>query len=130
VSRPIVRSSQACIQLVLGTASLGVKRQGLEVDHSPLSKSEVKKSRRYIYIPSQVFMALCFIKRNDNYMFLIILHPPCAQNCFRKAYFNTSRSHWHFFLYLRSGLCLRDFPPKIHTSVYLRNIISLGDEAS
>jgi hypothetical protein len=42
ISRPMLGPTQLHIQRVLGAVSLGVKRLGHEVDHSPLSSAQVK----------------------------------------------------------------------------------------
>jgi hypothetical protein len=57
LSRPALRSTQPPIQWVPGALSLGVKRPGLEVDHSPPTSAEVKKMWIYTSTPTYAFMA-------------------------------------------------------------------------
>jgi hypothetical protein len=49
-----------------------MKRPESEADRSPLSIAEVKKAQSYTRIsnPSYIFIALCLIKHNNNFMFL------------------------------------------------------------
>jgi hypothetical protein len=47
LSRPALGSTQLPIQWAPGALSLGVKRQGCEADHSPLTSAEVKKTWIY-----------------------------------------------------------------------------------
>jgi hypothetical protein len=57
-SRPVVGSSQAPIQCVLGwTLSPEIKRQGGETDQSHPTSEEVKKMWIYTSIPPHVLMA-------------------------------------------------------------------------
>jgi hypothetical protein len=56
-SRPVLGPTQPPIQWVPGAISAGVKRPGHEVDHSPPTSAEVKKTWIYISIPPYVFMA-------------------------------------------------------------------------
>jgi hypothetical protein len=56
-SRPPLRSTQPPIQWVPGALSLGIKRRGLEVDHSPPTSAEVKKMWIYTSTPTYAFMA-------------------------------------------------------------------------
>jgi hypothetical protein len=49
------------IQWVPGALSRGVKRQGREADHSPVTSAEVKKTWTYTSTPPFVFMAYCWI---------------------------------------------------------------------
>jgi hypothetical protein len=51
-SRPALEPTQPPIQLVQGALSLGVKRPGREVDHSPPSSAEVKNAWSYTSTPS------------------------------------------------------------------------------
>jgi hypothetical protein len=46
-----LRPTQPPIQWVPGTLSLGVKRPGLEADHSPPSSAEVKNAWSYTFTP-------------------------------------------------------------------------------
>jgi hypothetical protein len=57
----------------MGTHELsqGVKRPGLEADHSPQTNAEVKKAWLYTSIPTYVFTAWCLIKHNDNFIFYL-----------------------------------------------------------
>jgi hypothetical protein len=52
-----------------GGPSLGVKRQGREVDHSLASSAEVKNGWSYASTPPSVFMAWCLVKHRDNLTF-------------------------------------------------------------
>jgi hypothetical protein len=56
-SIPLLGPTQPPIQWVVGTLSLGVKRQGREADHSPPSSIEVKKMWIYTSTPPYAFMA-------------------------------------------------------------------------
>jgi hypothetical protein len=59
--------------MVLMALSLGVKRPGREVDHSPPCNAEVKNSWSYTPIPPYVFVAWCLIKHRDNFTFTFTL---------------------------------------------------------
>jgi hypothetical protein len=50
-SRPALGPTQPAIQWVPGALSVGVKRQGREVDHSPASSAEVKNEWSYTSTP-------------------------------------------------------------------------------
>jgi hypothetical protein len=67
-SRPALGSTQPPFQWVTGALSRGIKRQGREADHSPPASVEAKK---WIYTstPPYALMALCLIKRRDNFTF-------------------------------------------------------------
>jgi hypothetical protein len=52
VSRLALRPIQSPIQWVAGALLLGVRRPGLETDHSPPSSAEVKDARSYASIPA------------------------------------------------------------------------------
>jgi hypothetical protein len=54
--------TQPPTQWVPGALSLGVKRPGREVDHSPPSSAEVKNAWSYISTPQYAFMAWCSVK--------------------------------------------------------------------
>jgi hypothetical protein len=56
-SRPVLGPTQLHIQWELGALSLGVKRPGLEADHSPPISAEVKKMWIYTSTPPYAFMA-------------------------------------------------------------------------
>jgi hypothetical protein len=66
-SRTALESTQLPIQLVPGALSLGVKRPGREVDHSPPFSAEVKNAWNYNSTPQYVFMTWCFVKHRDNF---------------------------------------------------------------
>jgi hypothetical protein len=51
------------IQWVLGTLSLGVKREGREADHSLPSSAEIKTAPFIPLLPQYVFVACCLIKQ-------------------------------------------------------------------
>jgi hypothetical protein len=61
VSRPALVPTQPTIQWVPGALSLGVKRSGLEADHSPLSSAKVKNALNYTSTPPYIFMKWCLI---------------------------------------------------------------------
>jgi hypothetical protein len=50
-SKPVLRHTQPPIQWVTGALSLGVKRPGLETDHSTPSNAEVKNALSYASTP-------------------------------------------------------------------------------
>jgi hypothetical protein len=56
-SRPVLGPTQPPIQWVPGTLFPGVKRPGLEADHSPPASAEVKKTWLYTSTPPYAFMA-------------------------------------------------------------------------
>jgi hypothetical protein len=56
-SRPALGLTQPPIEWVPGTLSQGLKRPGLEADHSPPTSAEVKKTWIYTSIPTYAFMA-------------------------------------------------------------------------
>jgi hypothetical protein len=60
-SRPTLGPTQPSIQWVTGSLSLGVKRPGLEADHSPLSSAEVKNAWSYTSLPQYASMAWCAV---------------------------------------------------------------------
>jgi hypothetical protein len=61
--------TQPPIQWVPGALSLGVKRPGLEADHSSPSSADVKNAWSYTFTPQYVFMAWCLVKHGDNFTF-------------------------------------------------------------
>jgi hypothetical protein len=64
-----LRPTQPPIQWVAGALSLGVKRPGREVNHSPPSSAEVKNEWSYTSTSQYVSMALCLVKHRDNFTF-------------------------------------------------------------
>jgi hypothetical protein len=56
-SRPALGSTQPSIQWIEGVLSPGVKRQGREADHSPLTCAEEKKTWIYTSTTAYAFMA-------------------------------------------------------------------------
>jgi hypothetical protein len=54
-----LESTQAPIQWVSAALSVGVKRPGREVDHSPTSNAEVKNVWSYISTPQYAFLGWC-----------------------------------------------------------------------
>jgi hypothetical protein len=73
VSRTALGLTQPPIQWVPGALSLGVKRLGLEADHSPPSSVEVKNAWSYTSTPQYVFMAWCLVKHRDNFTFYLVV---------------------------------------------------------
>jgi hypothetical protein len=55
--------------MVNGALSLGIKRPGLEADHSPPSIAEVKNAWSYTSTPQYVFMSWCLVNNRDNFTF-------------------------------------------------------------
>jgi hypothetical protein len=54
--------------------SLGVKRPGLEIDHSAPSSAEVKNQWSYTSTPQYDFMAWCSVKHKDNFTFNFMIN--------------------------------------------------------
>jgi hypothetical protein len=53
VSKPVLGPTQPPIRWVMGALSLGVNRQGREIDHSPPSRAEVKEYvELYLHFPN------------------------------------------------------------------------------
>jgi hypothetical protein len=61
-------------QWISGALSLGVKRPGRELDHSPASSAEVKNAWSYIPLPQYSFMAWCSVKHRHNFTFTLPLY--------------------------------------------------------
>jgi hypothetical protein len=61
--------SQLPIQWVIGALSLGVKRPGLEADHSSPSSVEVKNAWSDTASPQYGSMAWCLVKHRDSFTF-------------------------------------------------------------
>jgi hypothetical protein len=55
--------------MVSGALSPGIKRQGLEADHSPPSTAEVKKTQICASTPPYAFMAWCLVKHRESFTF-------------------------------------------------------------
>jgi hypothetical protein len=72
-SRTALGPTQPPIQWIRAALSLGVKRPGHEVDHSPPSSAKVKNAWSYTSTPQYVFMAWCLVKRRDNFTFYPII---------------------------------------------------------
>jgi hypothetical protein len=71
-SRTALGHTQPSIQGKPGALSLGVKRPGREVDHSPPSGAEVKNAWSYTSTPQYVFMAWWSVKYRNNFTVLYI----------------------------------------------------------
>jgi hypothetical protein len=54
VSRPVLRPAQPPIQWILKVLSSGVKRPGVEADHSPPTNAEIKNTYVYLCIHSPI----------------------------------------------------------------------------
>jgi hypothetical protein len=82
-SRPALEPIQPPIYWVPeGAISLGVKRLGREVGHSPPSSAEVKNAWSYTSTPQHAFMAWCSVKAQGQLYFegvavstIILLRP-------------------------------------------------------
>jgi hypothetical protein len=61
ISRPILESTQPCIQLSLGSLSLGIKQPVHEADNLPPTTAEVKKMWINVSTPPYIFTAQCLI---------------------------------------------------------------------
>jgi hypothetical protein len=73
-SRTALGPTQPPIQWVSGALSLGVKRQGREADHSPLSSAEVKECvELYLHSPSTPSWRGAQLKHRDNFTFTFYL---------------------------------------------------------
>jgi hypothetical protein len=74
MSRPALWSTQSSIQYIPGALSLGVKRPGREVDHSPPSNAVVKKMRGAIPpFPNTPSWRGAELKHGDNFTFTLLL---------------------------------------------------------
>jgi hypothetical protein len=93
-SGTVLGTTQSPIQWVPGVLSLGVKRPGHEIDHSPPSSAEVKNARNYTSTPQYVFMAWCLVKHRDNFTFFTKL---------------ISRGSQNIVFYLQLGSVLQEF---------------------
>jgi hypothetical protein len=76
VSKPALGLSQPPIQWVPGDLSLGVKRSGREVHHSPTSSAEFKNAWSCTSAPQYAFMAWCTVKAQGQ-LYLSPLLLPC-----------------------------------------------------
>jgi hypothetical protein len=63
-------SHPASYPMGTGAVSLGIKRPGRKVDHSPPSSAEVKNAWSYTSTLQYVFMTWCLIKNRDNFTFI------------------------------------------------------------
>jgi hypothetical protein len=75
-SRPALVPSQPPVQLVPGNPSLGVKRQGCDIDHSPPSSADVKNAWSYTSTSQYAFTVWCSVKARDNFAFAITRFSP------------------------------------------------------
>jgi hypothetical protein len=64
VSRTALGLTQPPIQWIPGALSLGVKRPGLEADHSPPSSAKVKEEWSYTSTSQYACMVLCSVTKN------------------------------------------------------------------
>jgi hypothetical protein len=71
-SRTALGPTQPPIQWEPGALFMAVKRPGREADHSPPSSAEVKNACSYISTPQYAFMAWCFVKHRDNFIFTLL----------------------------------------------------------
>jgi hypothetical protein len=55
-----------------GALSLGIKRPGVEADHSHPSSAEFKNVWSYTSTPQYIFMAWCLVKHRDNFTFTFL----------------------------------------------------------
>jgi hypothetical protein len=101
--------------------SLGVRRPGREVDHSPPTSAEVKKMWIYTSTPPHAFLALCLVKHRDN--FTLPYYGSCRQpvGLLRRWISPVARSlpaHWTRQTEERGQtLCLEwDSNPRSHAS--------------
>jgi hypothetical protein len=69
-SRAALGPTQSPIQWLMGALSLGIKRLGREVDHSPPSSAEIKNEWSYTY--TSPYVLWCLIKLRDNFTFTLI----------------------------------------------------------
>jgi hypothetical protein len=93
-SRPTLGPTHPPIHWVPEAILPGVKRQGREADHSPLSSAEVNNTWRHTCTPQYVFMAWYLVKHRDNFTFT-----------FHISY----RSQWQFTALDVRG-CIQKFP--------------------
>jgi hypothetical protein len=71
VSRTALGPTQLPIQWVPGALSLGVKRLGLETNHSSPCSAEVKNAWSYTSTPQCFFIACCLVKHRGNFTFYL-----------------------------------------------------------
>jgi hypothetical protein len=71
VSRLALRPMQPPVQWVPGALSQGVKRPGIEADHSSPPSAEVKNAWSYISTPPYILIEWCLVKHRDNFAYLI-----------------------------------------------------------
>ena len=70
-SRPALGPTQPPVQWALGIFHLGVKRAGCDIDHPPLSSTEVKERvEQYLYSP--FVSSLPVIGRTLPYFYLLV----------------------------------------------------------
>jgi hypothetical protein len=94
-----------------GALSLGVKRPGREVDHSPPSDAEFKNAWSYTSTPPNVFMAWCLVKHRDNFNFTfyfpyLVAFPPSATWGRAMPWWQGTHVTWHFFYNRTSEIVL------------------------
>jgi len=89
-SRPALGPTQPPIRWVPGAFTPRAKRPGREADHLPLCSAEVKNAWSYTYTPPirfhgvvnygrDVFMAWCFVKQRDKFIFHILRQILCNE---------------------------------------------------
>jgi hypothetical protein len=71
--RTALGPTQPSIQWVQGALSVGLKRPGREVDHSPPPSTEVKNAWSHTSIPQCIFMARFLVKYRDNFTFTVLV---------------------------------------------------------
>jgi hypothetical protein len=71
-SRSVLEPIYPPVEWALGTISLGLRRPGREVNHSPPCSTEVKKIWIYISTPPYVFMTWCLISYAQRQLYVVV----------------------------------------------------------
>jgi hypothetical protein len=97
-SRPPLRPIQLPIQCVPGALSLGVKRPGCEVDHSPPSSAEVKECVEvYLHSPNTPSWRGDQFKKSQGQLYLYLFTRFITAGTFEMLYHryrNSPRRRW------------------------------------